>query len=213
MRSSPPVGRTASQGRWWLLWLVPLCLLPGCSGGGGGDRPGVRVTDVIDGDTVDVQRLGRVRLIGVDTPERDRCGEDAATRFTRERLLGRVVEYELGEDPQDRYDRTLAYLSRDGQMHNLALLEEGYAQVLTIPPNDKYESEFEEAESEARVEGEGAVAVCERRTERAREEELADEPEDSGGVGQSGGGGGSCLPSSACPGRRDGDGDGCYCEG
>jgi len=222
------------------------------------------VTDVIDGDTVEVERLGRTRLIGVDTPEKGRCADDAATRFTRERLLDQVVEFEIGEEPKDRYDRTLAYLSRDGQMHNLSLLEEGYAKVLTIPPNDKYEPDFEEAEREAVTTDAGALATCDRnrrraalrrqreeerarnaalvrreraravrraaraasrreraaerrREERTREEEFAEPEEDSGGGGSSGGGGGgdsggSCRPSSACPGKRDGDGDGCYCE-
>lgn len=239
------------------------CLLPGCAGAGSSGGEGVRVTEVIDGDTVEVERLGRTRLIGVDTPEKGRCADDAATRFTRERLLDQVVEFEIGEEPKDRYDRTLAYLSRDGRMHNLSLLEEGYAKVLTIPPNDKYEPDFEEAEQEAITTDAGALATCDRNRRRAvlgreREEERArnaalvrrqrvraarrtaraasrreraaerrreeraleeefDEPEgdssgSSGGGSGGGAGGGSCLPSSACPGKRDGDGDGCYCE-
>ena len=59
------------------------------------------------------------------------------------------MQYEVGEEPKDRYDRTLAYLSREGEMHNLALLSEGYAKVLTIPPNDEYEARFEPAERDA----------------------------------------------------------------
>ena len=43
----------------------------------------LRVTRVIDGDTVVMERLGKVRLIGVNTPEKKRCFDDAATRFTR----------------------------------------------------------------------------------------------------------------------------------
>jgi endonuclease YncB( thermonuclease family) len=35
-------------------------------------------------------------------------------------------------------------------MHNLALLTEGYAKVLTITPNDKYEARFERAERDAK---------------------------------------------------------------
>jgi len=220
------------------------------------------VTRVIDGDTVDIERLGRVRLIGVDTPEQGRCYENAATRFTRERLEGRVVRYELGVERRDRYDRTLAYLSREGEMHNLALLREGYAKVLTVPPNDRYEATFEKAEREARDTDEGLWDRCdpdriaarravarrkkseaearraaalerraarlavrqarararrqarsERPARRARqaEEEASAAPEPAPEEA-SGGGGGGCLPSSACPGKRDGDGDGCYCE-
>jgi micrococcal nuclease len=210
------------------------------------------VTEVIDGDTVEMEDLGRVRLIGVDTPERGRCYEYAATRFTRDRLLDEVVAYELGEDPTDRYGRTLAYLSRNGEMHNFALLRGGYARVLTIPPNDKYEARFEAAERAARGEEAGRWDRCDRRrvtarraaAERERERALArrgaalerrlarrargaarerragaarrreseaESSYDSGGGGSSRGGE-RCLPQSACPGRRDGDGDGCYCE-
>ena len=235
--------------------------------GGSSDEPGARVTEVIDGDTVEMERLGRVRLIGVDIPEEGRCYENAATRFTRDRLEGKVVQYELGEERQDRYDRTLAYLSREGDMHNLALLEEGYATALTIPPNDKYADDFEEAEREARTRDEGLWDTCDRNRRRARqaaarrraeagqarriaarqrerarqarraardlarqearreraaaresaqqarEEALAPPEPVAVPDDDNGGGGGTCLPSSACPGRRDGDGDGCYCEG
>ncbi|MDQ4072557.1 MAG: thermonuclease family protein, partial [Actinomycetota bacterium] len=109
------------------------------------------MTRVIDGDTVEMERLGEVRLIGVDAPEEGRCSEGEATRFTRDRLEGEVVQYELGVERDDRYDRTLAYLTREGQMHNEALLGEGLAKVLTIPPNDKYAERFQEAEREART--------------------------------------------------------------
>src|SRR5215210_705099 len=129
--------------------------------------PTVRVERVIDGDTVVLTRFGKTRLIGVDTPEDGRCGDDAATRFTRRRLEGKRVEYELGEERKDRYDRTLAYLTRADTMHNLALVEEGYATVLTIPPNDKYAHQFEEAEEEAKEQEEGPLATCERKRRQA----------------------------------------------
>lgn len=38
-------------------------------GSTGGDGAGARVTRVIDGDTVEMERLGEVRLIGVNAPE------------------------------------------------------------------------------------------------------------------------------------------------
>jgi len=159
---------------------VAILIVAGCGPGGSGSSGGesARVTRVIDGDTVVVERLGKTRLIGMDTPEKGKCGDDAATRFTEERLLDQVVQVEIGEERKDRYDRTLAYLSREEKMHNLALLEEGYARVLTIPPNDKYASEFEDAEREAQESSTGALATCDRNERRAelrreREEERA----------------------------------------
>jgi micrococcal nuclease len=213
-------------------------------------RPLLRVTDVIDGDTVETDKQGRVRLIGVDTPEKGRCQSDAATAFTRQRLLGQEVGYELGAERKDRYGRTLAYLYRDEKMHDLDLLRGGYAKVLTIPPNDKYAGRFRQAAQSARGANAGVWGVCEQRVRdaRVRRERAArarrearrarvrrglareraraarqrradrernrpspapapDPPSDGGGSGSP-----SCLPSSACPGKRDGDGDGCYCE-
>lgn len=129
--------------------------------------PTVRVERVIDGETVVLTGFGTTRLIGVDAPEEGRCGDNAATHFTRRELEGERVEYELGEKRKDRYDRTLAYLARGDTMHNLALVEEGYARVLTIPPNDKYADRFEAAEGEAKQKGAGPQGTCDRKRRRA----------------------------------------------
>lgn len=141
--------------------------------------PTVRVERVIDGDTVTLARFGKTRLIGVDTPEEGACGDDAATRFTRRRLEDRRVEYELGEERADRYGRTLAYLTRSDTMHNLALVEKGYATALTIPPNNKYADQFEAAEQAAKQQGGGPLADCvqkrrEAALKRARARERAE---------------------------------------
>jgi len=119
-----------------------------------------RVVRVIDGDTVQLRGVGRVRLIGVDTPERGRCFEDAATRFTQAQIGGRRVRYEIGDEEQDRYGRTLAYLYRSGRMHNLALVQRGFAETLTIPPNDRFAKRFARAERRARRTGLGRWGSC-----------------------------------------------------
>lgn len=130
--------------------------------------PTVRVIRVIDGDTVVATRIGETRLIGVDTPEQGRCYQNEATRFTRRRLLDERVGYELGVEREDRYGRTLAYLSRGNEMHNLELIEEGYARVLTIRPNDKYAPRFLAAEQEAKRRTEGRWSgTCEKRRRAA----------------------------------------------
>ncbi len=146
-----------------------MALLAGCAEGEKAKKPDptVRVERVIDADTVVLTHFGKTRLIGINTAEEGRCGETAATRFTRRRLEDKRVKYELGEERKDRYDRTLAYLSRGGKMHNLALVEQGYATVLTIPPNDKYADRFEAAENEAEQQEEGPVVTCERKRRQA----------------------------------------------
>jgi len=124
-----------------------------------------------------------------------------------------MVRYQFGAERKDRYDRTLAYLTGAGDMHNRALLSEGYARVLTIPQNGRYESTFEKAEGEAKATDAGLWRTCDRdRIEARRAGARRERPAEKESAGaEEGAGGGSCSPSSACPGKRDGDRDGCYC--
>ena len=142
----------------------------------------VRVERVIDGETVHLSGVGTTRLIGVNAPEEGRCGGNAATRFTRRRLEDKRVKYERGKDPKDRWRRTLAYIRLGDTMHNLALVEEGYAKALTIPPNHKYADRFEAAEAEAKRQDRGPLADCAQKREaialrRARARERAEQAE------------------------------------
>ena len=145
--------------------------------------PTATVARVSDGDTVRLRvRDGheeRVRLIGIDTPEthesakleRDvqRSGQDRATiqalgreaaAATRRLLpMGTRVEVEQDVRPRDRYGRLLAYLwLTDGRMANVEIMREGYAQVLTVPPNVRYERLLRECQREAREKGRGLWA-------------------------------------------------------
>lgn len=120
------------------------------------DTTTARVTKNTDGDTLRLSGIGRVRLIGVDTPEvygGVECYGREASAFT-ERVLppGTRVRYRLGVEPRDRYGRALAYVwLSDGRFYNLMLVERGYAQVLTIPPNVDYADRFVAAQRRARA--------------------------------------------------------------
>lgn len=112
------------------------------------------VTGVTDGDTLVVKiggRQERVRLIGVDAPEKGQgfWGEKA-TQFTRERAFKRTVTLELDVQERDRYGRLLAYVYVNGSMLNEELLREGLAMLLTIPPNVRYADRFVRLQQEAR---------------------------------------------------------------
>jgi micrococcal nuclease len=96
----------------------------------------VLVRSVIDGDTIDVAAVGRVRLLGIDAPEIGH-GYDTAAPFgleARERLtqlvLHRWVRLEQEGAPFDVYNRHLAYvLTEDGIFVNAALVRDGLARV------------------------------------------------------------------------------------
>jgi micrococcal nuclease len=132
-------------------------------GGASSSREG-RVTHVTDGDTI---RIGeeRIRLIGVDTPEThgdDECFGRQATAFMRRTVLGRRVDLELDVEHRDRYGRLLAYVRRrdDGAFVNAELVAEGYAQVLTVPPNVRHAKRFLTLQRRARSEGRGLWRAC-----------------------------------------------------
>jgi micrococcal nuclease len=116
------------------------------------------VTRVVDGDTIDispsVSGRSRVRLIGMDTPEvyfgTQPYGQEASA-FAKQHLEGEEVGLELDVQKIDPYGRLLAYVYLpNGEMFNETLLEEGYAQVATFPPNVKYVDRFLEAQRKAR---------------------------------------------------------------
>ena len=108
-----------------------------------------RVTWVSDGDTISVEGVGLVRLLGIDCPEKEESDRDwnflrlgscdwqclryvakAARTRTMELCLHQDVRLQTGAEKFDRYGRLLAYVwLADGRMLNQLLLEEGRAVV------------------------------------------------------------------------------------
>ena len=132
-------------------------------------RAPARVTDVIDGDTIRVlaeQRELTVRLIGIDTPEKEgpytqlECYGEEATAVTTDLLEDERVELEFDVERTDRYDRTLAYVWLDDELINETIVKEGAAVLLTIPPNVAYVERFEAAQRAARDAERGLWGAC-----------------------------------------------------
>jgi endonuclease YncB( thermonuclease family) len=119
------------------LALLAAAFLAGCSttaatpAGEQAAESGV-VSHVVDGDTIDVDPLGRVRLVGIDTPEQDACGYDQATAAMTDLLQGRTVQlvHPAGVADTDPYGRLLRYVDLpDGTDAGQAQLEAGWART------------------------------------------------------------------------------------
>ncbi len=128
------------------------------AGSGGSEL--ARVTKHTDGDTLWLSDIGKVRLIGVDTPEvygDDQCYGRQASAFVQKRApIGSRVRYRLGVEERDHYGRALAYVWLDGRRFlNRLLLARGYAQPLTVPPNLEYADLFARVARRARDAGRG----------------------------------------------------------
>jgi endonuclease YncB( thermonuclease family) len=140
-----------------------------------------RVVEIVDGDTVAVQRLGgstpgaveNLRLILIDTPETKDpfrpvgCFGTEAAAFTAW-LLGQadngVVYLETDVSDRDRFGRLLRYvwLEIDGKSYlvNEALARSGYGLLSTYPPDVKYAALITEAQRFAQAHGLGLWEVC-----------------------------------------------------
>jgi micrococcal nuclease len=119
------------------------------------------VERVVDGDTIVVRGVGRVRLIGVDTPETvhpsrpvEFFGREASA-FAKRLLQGQRVRLEYDREPTDRYGRTLAYVHlADGTFVNAEIIRRGYGHAYTRFPF-RHLDRFRQLEREAREAGRG----------------------------------------------------------
>lgn len=120
------------------------------------------VTKVSDGDTFwcmdEQQNKVKIRLIGIDSPEprnyfrkkKQPFGKEASL-YAKNLLLEKMVRLEFDVDSLDQFDRTLAYAYlEDGTFVNKKIVEDGYAVIMTIVPNIKYEQLFLKAQHQAR---------------------------------------------------------------
>ena len=121
-----------------------------------------KVLKIFDGDTILIDYNGKeecIRYIGVNTPEISHPGmgidEETfgvlATEKNRELVADKEVALELDAQERDKYGRLLAYVYlKNGEMVNEILAKEGYAYLLTYPPNVKYADKFRKAQIYAR---------------------------------------------------------------
>jgi micrococcal nuclease len=128
-----------------------------------------RVTWIYDGDTLEVEKIGKVRLIGIDTPEYKASKRDnyysknhdieadklreisrQAKRFNIENAKGKRVRLVTGKNERDKHGRLLVYLYLPGgDMLNRLLLKKGLATVFRRY-DFRYKKEFLKLEQKAR---------------------------------------------------------------
>jgi micrococcal nuclease len=136
----------------------------------GPDQVTAVVTDVVDGDTIEVLLADGaeedVRYIGVDTPESVKPGEPVQCGALRasdanERLVGgRRVRLRFDAERRDTYGRLLAYVYVGDVFVNAELVRRGLARTLTIEPNDSFAPLLRRLEAAAGRAGRGIWGAC-----------------------------------------------------
>lgn len=92
---------------------------------------------VVDGDTIDVDGVGRIRFVGVNTPEKGQADYQEAKDFVKSLCLGKTVGLDIDNAKHnDKYGRVLAVVYAGDTNVNAELLKRGYAEVMYIPPSE-----------------------------------------------------------------------------
>lgn len=104
-----------------------------------GSQFSARVVSVIDGDTVDVvtadRRNVRIRLEGIDCPERGAPFSNVARNFTRQLAFDKTVQVKVLD--VDRYGRLVARVTSEGKDLSVELVTAGLASHYTVFSFDK----------------------------------------------------------------------------
>jgi micrococcal nuclease len=126
------------------------------------EREWVEISKFVDGDTFWVMdskgQKEKIRLIGIDAPEARKTGKKDIEQFGKEAstyvqrlLFDKKVRLEFDVGRYDRFKRTLAYVYlEDGTFLNAHLVKEGYATVMTVPPNVRHADLFVKLQQDAR---------------------------------------------------------------
>ncbi len=124
-----------------------------------GNTETARVERVVDGDTVALADGRRVRLLGINTPERDRPLYKEAGQVLRELVEGQQVTLEFDELREDKFDRLLAYLHKGDLFVNGEIVRQGMAYTFVWPQNRAHKDVLLEYQQEARMKGVGLWAL------------------------------------------------------
>ena len=106
----------------WISWICRLLL------GGPGWKG--RVIKVLDGDTLTVKKgkeIVKIRLYGIDCPEKQQRYGPEATKFAAQLFLNKKVRVETMHI--DQYGRTVGLVRNGRTMLNRELVQAGYAWV------------------------------------------------------------------------------------
>lgn len=85
------------------------------------------VFGIVDGDTFQTEAGDRIRLIGVDAPEKNHCYYDEAKEYLSTLLINKTIRMERDEINTDQYGRKLRYVYHNNELINESLIRNGYA--------------------------------------------------------------------------------------
>ncbi|MEK6875533.1 MAG: thermonuclease family protein [Nanoarchaeota archaeon] len=123
------------------------------------ERESIVVERIVDGDTIQSTDGEKIRLLGINTPEKNEIYYEEARDFLEENILNKTIELEFGKDKTDIYNRTLAYLYLDKKNVNLEIVKQGFANFYFPSGKDRHYKDFYNAWLECLKSNQG---LCEK---------------------------------------------------
>ncbi len=105
---------------------------------------------VIDGDTVILTTGQHVRLIGINADETNEKCFTAAKEALQQLVGGKTVRLEKDQSDTDKYGRCLRYVFVDDNNISLEMVKRGLAVAMTYPPDVRYSTDIEAAQTNAK---------------------------------------------------------------
>jgi micrococcal nuclease len=107
----------------------------------------VYVTKVIDGDTIELEGKIKVRLLGINTPEKKNPYYNEAKNYLK-RIENKTVFIMRDDVDKDRYNRLLRYVYYNDELLNSLILQKGLATSFLIE-GLRYQEKLKSAEEYA----------------------------------------------------------------
>ena len=129
-----------------------------------------KCTSITDRDTIKVKMFSdgktyKVRYIGMDTPEKGMLYYKEAKNINSSLVYKKTLKLVKDVSETDRYGRLLRYVYVGDTFVNAYLVAEGYAMILTVPPDVKYAEYFLELQQQAIDAGKGLWATATETTQ------------------------------------------------
>ena len=126
----------------------------------------MRVSRVIDGDTIELADGSVIRYLSMDTPETVKpnapveCMGPEASARNKELVNGKTIEILSDKQDVDRYGRKLRYVFADKIFVNAQLVWEGLARATIYDPDERFAQTIVQFERAARDAGRGGWKTC-----------------------------------------------------
>lgn len=143
----------------------------------------VLVTEVTDGDTIVIQGGERVRLLGINAPEKGEEYYSEAKGYLSELILHEEIYLEKDRTERDRYDRLLRWIWLDDKLINAEIVKNGFAIAKIFDLDTRYQDFIKNSETYAidnnlGIWKEELFEDIEEEDEEESEKEIEEEPEE-----------------------------------